>query len=103
VSLPSWINCLIHHRHCHHLSVCCLVVVVVVVVVSGLVWVVFSVVAREVCGFAPYERKIQELLKNEKDKRALRFAKKRLGTLGRAKRKREEMAGFLRKKKGGKK
>jgi len=35
-------------------------------------------VAREVCGFAPYERKIQELLKNEKDKRALRFAKKRV-------------------------
>ena len=46
---------------------------------------------REVVGFSPYERRIQELLKISKDKRALKFAKKRLGGHIRAKRKREEM------------
>ncbi|RXM92521.1 60S ribosomal protein L36 [Acipenser ruthenus] len=33
---------------------------------------------REVCGFAPYERRAMELLKVSKDKRALKFIKKRL-------------------------
>ena len=46
---------------------------------------------REVTGFAPYERRIMELLKNSKDKRARRLAKKRLGTMRRAKKKVEEM------------
>ncbi|XP_039270965.1 large ribosomal subunit protein eL36-like [Styela clava] len=46
---------------------------------------------REVCGFAPYERRCMELLRIGKDKRALRFCKKRLGSHVRAKRKREEM------------
>ncbi|KAM7319004.1 hypothetical protein ACRRTK_022116 [Alexandromys fortis] len=32
---------------------------------------------QEVCGFAPYERRATELLKVSKDKRALRFIKKR--------------------------
>ncbi|XP_007169200.2 60S ribosomal protein L36 isoform X2 [Balaenoptera acutorostrata] len=32
---------------------------------------------REVCGFAPYERRAMELLKVSKDKRALKFIKKR--------------------------
>eukprot|EP01129_Flabellula_baltica_P006684 TRINITY_DN2529_c0_g1_i1.p1 TRINITY_DN2529_c0_g1~~TRINITY_DN2529_c0_g1_i1.p1 ORF type:complete len:114 (-),score=33.58 TRINITY_DN2529_c0_g1_i1:78-419(-) len=50
-------------------------------------------VAREVCGFAPYEKKVIELLNNELDKRALRLAKKRLGSFHRGKRKREELAG----------
>nr|CAB3265723.1 60S ribosomal protein L36-like [Phallusia mammillata] len=46
---------------------------------------------REVCGFAPYERRCMELLRIGKDKRALRFCKKRLGSHTRAKRKREEI------------
>eukprot|EP00232_Nephroselmis_pyriformis_P030863 CAMPEP_0182858102 /NCGR_PEP_ID=MMETSP0034_2-20130328/3456_1 /TAXON_ID=156128 /ORGANISM="Nephroselmis pyriformis, Strain CCMP717" /LENGTH=97 /DNA_ID=CAMNT_0024989451 /DNA_START=75 /DNA_END=368 /DNA_ORIENTATION=+ len=54
---------------------------------------------REVAGYAPYERRIQELLKVGKDKRALKLAKKKLGTHKRAKSKREEMAGVLRKRK----
>jgi len=32
---------------------------------------------REITGFAPYERRIQELLRISKDKRALKFCKKR--------------------------
>uniref|UniRef100_A0A7N0V619 60S ribosomal protein L36 n=1 Tax=Kalanchoe fedtschenkoi TaxID=63787 RepID=A0A7N0V619_KALFE len=52
---------------------------------------------REVAGFAPYEKRITELLKVGKDKRALKVAKRKLGTHKRAKRKREEMAGVLRK------
>ena len=51
---------------------------------------------REVCGFAPYEKRMIELLRNEMDKRALRFGKKRLGSHQRAKRKREEMAAVIR-------
>ncbi|PAA47039.1 hypothetical protein BOX15_Mlig023309g2, partial [Macrostomum lignano] len=48
-------------------------------------------VIREIVGYAPYERRIVELLKISKDKRALKFAKRRLGSHLRAKRKREEM------------
>jgi hypothetical protein len=40
---------------------------------------------------------ITELLKVGKDKRALKVAKRKLGTHKRAKKKREEMAGVLRK------
>ena len=36
---------------------------------------------REVCGFAPYERRAMELLKVSKDKRALKFIKKRVGRI----------------------
>lgn len=52
---------------------------------------------REVAGFAPYEKRITELLKVGKDKRALKVAKRKLGTHKRAKRKREDMANVLRK------
>lgn len=71
-------------------------------------------VVREVVGMAPYERRIIELLKVQRDKRALKFAKKRvrivhdiwvmwslkcvylqLGTHRRAKRKREEIQKIL--------
>ncbi|KAJ3055568.1 60S ribosomal protein L36 [Rhizophlyctis rosea] len=50
---------------------------------------------REVVGFAPYEKRVMELLKNSKDKRARRLAKKRLGTFGRAKKKVEELSNVI--------
>uniref|UniRef100_A0A061RDN2 Large subunit ribosomal protein L36e n=1 Tax=Tetraselmis sp. GSL018 TaxID=582737 RepID=A0A061RDN2_9CHLO len=53
-------------------------------------------VVREVCGLAPYEKRMCELLRVGRDKRALKFAKKKLGTHLRGKRKREEMAAVLR-------
>mmetsp|Transcript_3824 Transcript_3824/g.7696 ORF Transcript_3824/g.7696 Transcript_3824/m.7696 type:complete len:115 (-) Transcript_3824:58-402(-) len=52
-------------------------------------------VVREVAGFAPYERRMIELLKIGSAatfKRALKLAKKRLGTHRRGKKKRDEMA-----------
>jgi len=52
-------------------------------------------IIREVVGHAPYERRAMELLKVSKDKRALKFLKKRLGTHIRAKRKREELSNTL--------
>ncbi|XP_060083864.1 large ribosomal subunit protein eL36-like [Ylistrum balloti] len=52
---------------------------------------------REVTGFAPYERRMQELLRISKDKRALKFAKRRLGAHVRGKKKREEMQIILQK------
>jgi len=55
---------------------------------------------REVVGFSPYEKRIQELLKVGKDKRALKLAKKKLGTHLRAKRKREDMNAAVRKQRG---
>jgi len=53
-------------------------------------------VVREVVGYAPYERRIMEILKgggNNPNKRAWRFAKLRLGTHHRAKAKVAEMTG----------
>lgn len=50
----------------------------------------------QVCGFAPYERRLQELLKVGKEKRALKLAKSKLGSHKRAKAKREEMSSVLR-------
>merc|ERR1719498_1442421 len=51
---------------------------------------VVRAVVREVCGFAPYEKRIQEILKgggNNPTKRAMRFARGRLGSHQRAKKK----------------
>merc|ERR1712032_1194016 len=48
-------------------------------------------IVKEVSGLAPYERRVIELLRNSKDKRARKLAKKRLGTFGRGKRKVDEM------------
>lgn len=50
---------------------------------------------REVVGFAPYERRVMELIKNSKDKRARKLCKKRLGTFLRAKKKVEELSGVI--------
>ncbi|XP_034253031.1 60S ribosomal protein L36 [Thrips palmi] len=50
---------------------------------------------REVMGHAPYEKRAMELLKVSKDKRALKYLKRRLGTHIRAKRKREELGAIL--------
>lgn len=55
-------------------------------------------IVREVCGYAPYEKRIIELLRIGCDKRALKLAKRRLGAHVRAKRKREELSDVLRKK-----
>jgi len=55
-----------------------------------------SEVIREVSGYAPYEKRIMELLKNGLDKRALRAAKRRLGSHQRAKAKREQLAEVIR-------
>ncbi|KAI9245107.1 50S ribosomal protein L36e [Phascolomyces articulosus] len=52
-------------------------------------------VVREVAGFAPYERRVMELLKNSKDKRAKKLTKRRLGTYVRAKGKIDELAGVI--------
>merc|ERR1712212_404945 len=48
-------------------------------------------IVRELVGFAPYERRCMEFLKVSREKRALKFLKKRLGTHKRAKGKREEL------------
>ncbi|KAL1233392.1 Large ribosomal subunit protein [Trichinella pseudospiralis] len=50
---------------------------------------------REVCGFAPYERRAMELLRISKDKKALKYLKRRIGSHRRAKSKRDEMQGVL--------
>ena len=53
---------------------------------------------REVCGFAPYEKRIIELLKAGSSadvKKAYRFAKQRLGSHTQAIRKRDEMANHI--------
>ncbi|KAJ1788663.1 ribosomal protein L36 [Coemansia sp. RSA 2399] len=50
---------------------------------------------REVSGYSPYERRMMELLKNSRDKRARKLGKKRLGTMRRAKRKVDELSNIL--------
>ncbi|KAK7061784.1 ribosomal protein L36e [Favolaschia claudopus] len=52
-------------------------------------------VVREVVGFSAYERRVMELLRNSKDKKARKLTKKRLGTLLRSKRKLEELSGII--------
>ncbi|KAI3427967.1 hypothetical protein D9Q98_006357 [Chlorella vulgaris] len=54
-------------------------------------------IVKEVAGQAPYEKRLMELLKVGRDKRALKVAKRKLGTHKRGKAKREEMSALLRK------
>lgn len=53
-------------------------------------------VVREMSGFAPYEKRLVEIIKLGRDRRALRFAKRRLGTHKRALAKREQIVNMLR-------
>ncbi|KAI6207247.1 60S ribosomal protein L36 [Aphelenchoides fujianensis] len=46
---------------------------------------------REITGFAPYERRVMELLRISRDKKTLKFLKKRIGQHQRAKKKRDEL------------
>ncbi|KAM3185006.1 hypothetical protein ACTXT7_007254 [Hymenolepis weldensis] len=50
---------------------------------------------REVVGFAPFERRAMELLKNDREKRALKFLKARIGGHRRGKKKREELMNIV--------
>ncbi|BEJ14026.1 hypothetical protein CspHIS471_0312000 [Cutaneotrichosporon sp. HIS471] len=52
-------------------------------------------IIREVAGFSPYEKRVMELLRNSKDKKAKKLTKKRLGTLLRSKRKVEELSSII--------
>ncbi|OIR58892.1 MAG: 60S ribosomal protein L36 [Amphiamblys sp. WSBS2006] len=52
-------------------------------------------VIKEIGGFAPYEKKLIDLVKNGKDKKARKFAKTRLGSFKRGKRKVEEISSIV--------
>jgi large subunit ribosomal protein L36e len=52
---------------------------------------------RDVAGSAPYEKRMMELLKTGRDKRALKLSKRKLGTHVRGKKKREEIGNLIRK------
>nr|UXY87934.1 60S ribosomal protein L36 [Cryptomonas curvata] len=52
----------------------------------------------DICGFAPYEKKIIEILKLGNEKKALKFGKKKMGNTIRSKRKKESLAIYIRKK-----
>merc|ERR1712087_583066 len=56
-------------------------------------------VIREVAGYSAYEKRCIELLKISKDKRAMKFCKKRLGSHSAAKRKRDEMNNHIQEEK----
>ena len=58
-----------------------------------------TVRAKLIQRFPAWAGRIGELLKTGREKRALRFSKKKLGTHSRGKAKREEVADMLRKKK----
>ena len=56
-------------------------------------------VIREVAGLAPYERKMMEMIRTgvaTKDKKAVKLARRRLGTQKRAQRKRDEINDLIR-------
>eukprot|EP00760_Papus_ankaliazontas_P006392 PhM_4_TR13024/c0_g1_i1/m.36512/K02920/RP-L36e, RPL36; large subunit ribosomal protein L36e len=61
-------------------------------------WAMQAVI-RDVVGTLPFERRAQELLKIGREKKALKFCKRRLGSFAGAKKKREALAEALRTKK----
>ena len=60
---------------------------------------VIKAVIHDVVGFLPFERRAQELLKIGREKKALKYCKKRLGSHHFGKKKRDELAESLRQKK----
>lgn len=52
-------------------------------------------VIKETVGYSPYEKRIMDLIRLGKQKRALKLAKQRLGTHQRAKKKRAELEAVL--------
>ncbi|QPG73915.1 60S ribosomal protein L36A [Brettanomyces nanus] len=50
---------------------------------------------KEVAGLSPYEKRIIDLIRNSGEKRARKFAKKRLGSQKRAKGKVDEMSNII--------
>lgn len=56
-------------------------------------------IIKEISGFTNYERNIMELIKMGRDKKALKIAKKSLGNINRAKKKKEFLNAFLKSKK----
>jgi len=55
-------------------------------------------VIGEICGLMPFERKMVELIKTgipSKEKRSVKLAKRKLGTLGRAKNKKQQMDNYI--------
>ena len=60
-------------------------------------------VVREVCGLAPYERKMCELIRtgdSKKEKKSIKIAKKRLGSQRRANLKKAQMEAVIKASKG---
>ncbi|CBH14865.1 ribosomal protein L36, putative [Trypanosoma equiperdum] len=53
-------------------------------------------IISDLVGFSPMERRVQELLRVGKDKRALKFCKKRLGSIKAAKKRRAKVEEALR-------
>ncbi len=56
-------------------------------------------IIREVAGLAPYERKMMEMIRTgvaSKEKKAVKIARRRLGTHTRAQRKRDEITDLIR-------
>ena len=55
-------------------------------------------IIREVCGLAPYEKKMMELIRTDeraKEKKAVKLARSRLGSQRRAMKKREEITKLI--------
>lgn len=48
-------------------------------------------IAKEICGYAPYEKKAMDLARMGKDKKMRKFLKKRLGSLRMAKRRQDTL------------
>lgn len=53
-------------------------------------------IAKEICGYAPYEKKAIDLARKGEEKKMRKFLKKRLGTMKAAKRKQEQLISEMR-------